>query len=511
MKYIIAYDLGTGGTKTSLFDENGVSKASAFTSCGTSFPHSGWHEQRPEDWWNSVVSSTQTMLKSTGVPVEDIVSLAVSGHSLGVIPIGKDGSLLAQSVPIWSDARAEEQAKAFFEKTDEEQWYLTTGNGFPTHLYGIFKIMWYRDHMLELYEKAQSFIGTKDYINYKMTGKLCTDRSYASGSGVYSLNEERYLEKYIEASGITAEKLPKVFPSTHVVGTILPQIAEILGLSPNTKVCAGGVDNACMALGAACISNGEAYTSLGSSSWIAVSSDQPIVNAQKHTYVFAHCVPGQYVSATSIFSAGNSLRWVRDNLCQDLTEKEAAGGKDSYIAMNELAVTSPAGANKLIFNPSLAGGSGLDKSANVRGCFTGLDLRHTKADIIRATMEGVSMNLRLALNVLEENVKLSDDMLLVGGGGKSPFWRSLFASIYEKNILETNVGQDAGSLGAAAVAAVGAGLWENFDHVKKIHKLKNRVEPKPEDVAVYHQIMPMFEKICDVQSDVGDMLAELKI
>ena len=343
-----------------------------------------------------------------------------------------------------------------------------------------------------------------------MTGRLCTDRSYASGSGVYSLKEERYLEEYIEASGVDASKLPQVFPSTHVVGTILPEVAAVLGLSPDTKVCAGGVDNACMALGAACIANGEAYTSLGSSAWIAVSGDTPVVNAKKRTYVFAHCVPGQYVSATSIFSAGNSLRWVRDTLCPDLKAQEEATGKDAYVAMNELAVTSPVGSNKLIFNPSLAGGSGLDRSVDVRGCFTGLDLMHTRADLIRATMEGVSMNLRMAMNVLEQNIRLSDDMLLVGGGGKSPFWRSLFASIYEKNILETNVGQDAGSLGAAAVAAVGAGLWESFDRVKQIHHLKSRVEPRPEEVAAYRKIMPVFEKICDIQSDVGDMLAGLE-
>ena len=160
MKYIIAYDLGTGGIKTSLFDENGVSQASAFESYETHFPQSGWHEQKPEDWWNSVISSTKTMLQKTGVDVKDIVSLAVSGTSLGVIPIGKDGSLLVDQVPIWSDGRAVAQAEEFFRKTDEETWYLTTGNGFPDHLYGIFKIMWYRDNLPEVYEKAQSFIGT---------------------------------------------------------------------------------------------------------------------------------------------------------------------------------------------------------------------------------------------------------------------------------------------------------------------------------------------------------------
>lgn len=509
MKYIIAYDLGTGGTKTSLFDENGQSHGSSFFACDTTFPANGWHEQRPEDWWHSVVVSTRGMLEKTGVDVKDIAALAVSGHSLGVVPIGRDGTLLAPTVPIWSDSRAGAQAKAFFEKVPEEEWYMTTGAGFPAALYSLFKIMWYRDNMPELYEATDRFIGTKDYINWKMTGVLCTDRSYASGSGAWDLCGEAYRQDYIQAAGVDAGKLPEVFPSTHVVGTILPNVAEELGLDPATKVCAGGVDNACMALGAACIEDGEAYTSLGTSAWIAVSSGKPIVNAGKRPYVFAHCVPGKFVSATSIFAAGNSYRWARDTLCPDLAAAEAAGGPNAYAVMDELAAAIPAGADRLIFNPSLAGGSGLDKSANVRGCFTGLDLMHTRGHLLRAVLEGVCMNLRLAMDVLAEYTRLSDTMLIVGGGGKSPFWRSLFAAIYEKNILETNVGQDAGSLGAAAVAAVGAGLWKDFSPVKGIHHRKNLVEPDPALVEEYRRYLPVFARIADMQSDVGDMLAGL--
>ncbi|MCG8481901.1 MAG: pentose kinase, partial [Clostridia bacterium] len=166
MKYIISYDLGTGGTKASLFNENGISVVSVFVPCDTFYPKNGFHEQRPEDWWNNVVVSTKEMLSKIKVEVEDIVSLAVSGHSLGVVPIGYDGELLAEYVPIWSDSRAGEQARKFFESVEEEQWYLTTGNGFPAGLYSIFKLMWYKHHSIDMYEKTDKFIGTKDYINY---------------------------------------------------------------------------------------------------------------------------------------------------------------------------------------------------------------------------------------------------------------------------------------------------------------------------------------------------------
>ncbi len=504
MKYIIAYDLGTGGTKASLFDQNGQSVADSFTSCETFFPKEGWHEQRPEDWWENIKVSTKKMLQKSSVDKEDILALAISGHSLGVVPIGKDGSLLREFVPIWSDHRASKQADNFFQIIPQEDWYTTTGNGFPPPIYSIFKIMWYKEHKREMYDACQSFIGTKDYINYKMTGVLCTDRSYASGSGVYSLEEECYVSDYIKASGVDVKKLPTVYPSTHILGTVLPNIAVELGLSERTKVCAGGVDNACMALGAACIDNGDVYTSLGSSAWIAVSSDKPIINVEKRPYVFAHCLEGKYVSATSIFSAGNSFRWVRDTICQDLVQAEEEGKCNSYHCMDELAKSSPIGAHKLIFNPSLAGGSGLDKSAHVSGCFTGLALRHTRADLIRATLEGVCFNLRLALDVLEQYTTLRNEMLMVGGGAKSMFWRQLFAEIYNKEIVKTNIGEDAGSLGAATVAAVGIGLWEDWSIVKQFHKEKTSIKPPPDAVSRYQKILPLFSKIAELQSEIGE-------
>ena len=510
MKYIISYDLGTGGTKASLFDEKGNSCAHAFVSCDTSYPQTDFREQRPDDWWNSVIVSTRKMLKAAAVNPGDIVSLAVSGHSLGAVPIGHDGSLLTEYVPVWNDARAGEEAEAFFRSVNEDEWYLTTGNGFPAPLYAVFKMMWYKKHMPELYEKTKVFIGTKDYVNYRMTGILCTDYSYASGSGVYSLKDCGYVDDYIRASGIDRRKFPDIVPSTEIIGQILPDVADELGLSPDTRVACGGVDNACMALGAACFQDGEAYTSLGTSAWIAVSSRQPVVNVKTHPYVFAHCVPGQFVSSVAVFSAGNSYRWVRNTLCKDYMEaKERGEIADVYEAMNEEARTSPAGANKLFFNPSLAGGSGCDKSRNIRGGFIGLDLMHTRADLLRATLEGICMNMRIVMDILAAETELAEDMLLVGGGGKSRFWRKLFAAIYEKNVIETNVGENAGSLGAAALAAVGCGLWADFGILRSIHKTADVAKPEEDLVRAYRRIIPVFEEIAKTQSEIGDLLARL--
>jgi xylulokinase len=261
-----------------------------------------------------------------------------------------------------------------------------------------------------------------------------------------------------------------------------------------------------MAAGAGCVEEGKAYTSLGTSSWIAVSSHKPVVDSRKKPYVFTHIVPGMFVSATAIFSAGNSFRWVRDTLCKNLVESETRGEGDAYHLMDELAQTSPPGSNKLIFNPSLAGGSSLDDSSNIRGAFVGLDLSHTQADIIRSTLEGVCLNLSLAMDVLARYTRLSDDMLLVGGGGKSRFWRALFADIYNKTITESRVGENAGSLGAAAAAAVGAGLWKDFSPLVEINRTVDRVCPDADRVRIYEKILPVFVEVARRQSEIGDLL-----
>ncbi len=511
MAYILSYDLGTGGTKASLFDDQGNSLAAAFVSCDTFYPRELFHEQRPDDWWQSVVKSTQELLDKAPVNRQEIVCLAVSGHSLGVVPVDKDGKLLTEYTPIWSDSRAVVQAKRFFETIDEEKWYLTTGNGFPAANYGIFKIMWTRDEMPEVYEKAACFLGTKDYVNLRMTDIMCTDHSYASGSGVYDLKKRCYVEEYIEASKIERSKLPRIMESADIIGTLTPQAAKLMGLPETVQVAAGGVDNACMCLGAGCTHDGDSYTSLGTSAWIAVASHEPVVNAQKHSYVFAHCIPGMFASATSIFSAGNSFRWLKNTLFKYLETKADAEGRDVYDLLTEMAAQAPAGSHKLIFNPTLAGGSGLDKSQYIRGCFTGLTLSHTTNDVVRSTLEGICMGLRIAMDVLAEHTPLSDEMLIVGGGGKSQFWRSLFASIYNKTIIETNIGQDAGSLGAAAVAAVGAGLWDSYDRVRNIHHRLGEIHPDAAARSVYEKMLPVYAKIADIQCDIGDMLQELNV
>ncbi len=495
MAYILAYDFGTGGIKASLYDEAGACVADGFESYPTLYPAHGFHEQRPADWWRATVASTRKLLVSApGGAAQGVRAIGISGHSLGVVPVDAAGHLLRETVPIWSDARPDAQPAAFFARVAEAEWYGMTGSGFPPPLYSVFKLMWFRDREPEMFGRVHKILGTKDYINFRLTGVLATDHSYASGSGVYDLKARGYAPRLVEASGLDAALLAEIVPSTQVLGGLTEEAARELGLPRAVQVVAGGVDNACMSLGAGAFREGRAYNSLGSSSWIAVSSQEPLLDVRSRPYVFDHVVPGQYVSALAIFSAGTSLSWVRDRLCQDLVTRAAAEGRSAYALMDEEAAGSPLGANGVLFNPTLAGGNALDASPAVRGAFLGLDLRHTRADLLRATLEGVALGLRNVLDELRRLTPVAEPLTLVGGGANSPFWRQIYADVYHVPVVKTRAGQQAAALGAAAVAAVGVGLWKDFGVIDAVSGVTDRCEPDATRAAEYGRLLARYRQ-----------------
>jgi xylulokinase len=506
---LLAYDLGTGGNKASLYDAEGCLLATTFVPYDTQYPQAGWHEQRPDDWWDSVVGGTRQLLADGSIDPASIRCVAISGHSLGCVPVDAAGRLLRPATPIWSDKRPAAQAARFFQAVDPVRWYRLTGNGFPPAHYTVFKIQWYRDCEPEMFARIHKVIGTKDYINFRLTGRIATDPSYASGTGVYDLLGWSYCDELLAAAELPRALLPEIVPSTEILGPMTAEAAEELGLPPGIPVACGGVDNSCMALGARNVDEGSVYASLGSSMWIAVSSSRPLLDDAAKPYVFTHVVPGMFASAVAIFSGGTSLRWVRDQLCRDLVAQAEAEGIDPYERMMALAAESPIGARKLLFNPSLAGGSSLEPSPHLRGAFVGLDLGHTRADVIRATLEGIAMNLRLALDELRRLADVAGEMVVVGGASRSPLWRQIFADALEIDILKTNVGQDAGSLGAAAVAAVACGLWPDFSRIRQVHQSQSVSRPNPESVQAYRRLMPVFAQVRVELGRVGEAMASM--
>ncbi|MFN8564509.1 MAG: FGGY-family carbohydrate kinase [Anaerolineae bacterium] len=508
MTTILAYDLGTGGCKASLYDVSGTTLASVFHAYDTHYPHPGWHEQRPQDWWEAVVASTRELLAVSAADPQAIRCLALSGQSLAVVPLDEAGNLLRPFVPIWSDTRPGGQVRAFFSRVNPDDWYLTTGNGFSQETYSVFKIMWYRDHEPEMFARTRRIVGSKDYINFRLTGQIATDHSYASGSGVYNLKARIYDERFIAASELPRDLFPPIHESIASLGHLTADAAVALGLPREVEVFCGGVDNSCMALGAGNLREGAIYLSLGSSAWLAVSSAQPVVDLAIRPYVFAHVIPEMFTSATSIFAAGSALRWLRDTVFVNYKEQAARCDRDAYDLMVEAAMQSPLGANGVFFNPSLAGGSAAYPNPRIRGAFFGLELGHTQNDLIRAVLEGIAFDLGIMYRKLAKLVDLEDLILMVGGGSKSAAWRQMFADVFDKPFARANVGQDAASLGAAAVAAVGSGLWRDFGVVQSLIEQQDIAEPQPEAVAAYRKLSAIYEQTWTQLSQLADLMRQ---
>ena len=502
-RYVIASDLGTGGCKSSLYDSEGRCLDSLFKEYPTFYPAEGRHEQRPDDWFEAVKDSIKELLESVPEHISlGIAGIGLSGHSLGLVPLDREGSLLMDSVPIWSDSRpGSEELEPFFSKVSQEEWYLLTGNGFPPNLYTLFKILWIRNNHPDLFNRFHKVIGTKDYINYKLTGRIATDFSYASGSGIYDLKKWDYSDELIKIAGLERELFPDIVKSTDILGFVHSDLARELGLPEDVNVVAGGVDNSCMALGAKCYKPGRLYNSLGSSSWIAVSSKMPLLDTDTRPYVFTHVVPGQFASATAIFSAGSSYKWFANIL--------SGSESPDFKALDREADTIQPGSEKLYFNPSLAGGSSLDDSPNIRGAFLGLSLSHGRAHMVRSVMEGIGFGLRVALDALRELTDVSDEMTIVGGGSKSPVWRQILADIFGIKIVKTSVDQQAAALGAAALALYGCGIWEDFSHIDKLHEEESTEFPDTSRAAQYEGVLEVFKDISTFLSGLGDRLQKI--
>ena len=499
MKTILAFDLGTSGVKCSLYSVNGTLLGAEYGEYETYYPHADWREQNPLDWIEQIKLACRKL--TTAAPDAQICGIGVSGHSLGALPVDSDGQLLVERIPIWSDARAGIQAQRFFEKVDHREWYETTGNGFPAHLYSLFKIMWYQDNAPKVYNDACSFIGSKDFVNLYLTGVMATDHSYASGCCIYDLKSGTYRADFAEAAGVDIAKFPKIYPSHAIIGHVTAQAAAQLGIPEGTPVVAGGVDNACMALGAGCFEDGDTYASLGSSAWITAATDSPVVDYDSMVYTFAHCVPGRFIPSLGIYASGSALKWAADNFFADMQ------GEDRYDRIAELAAGSKAGANGLMFNPCLAGGSSADKSPNIRGCLFNLSLGNTKEDVARAVFEGIAMHLYATGMPLIRSGKLGNRLLVVGGGAKGEFNRQIYADVFGKEVAVSRVRQGAASLGAAALAAVGCGVWDSFAPLHEIHRDLTICQPNTDNHAYYEQILPIYRKLCDACSDLGDIVS----
>ncbi len=503
--YVLAHDLGTTGNKATLYDRDGSLVGSAFYAYDTEYARASWAEQDPEDWWQAVCASTHELLQQTRVRADEVACIVFSGQMMGCVPLDKNARPLREAI-IWADQRSVEQERWVGERISPEEVYRITGHRLSAS-YSLCKILWLRDHQPDIYKEAYKFVHAKDAIVARLTSVFVTEPSDASGMNLYELERGEWSERIVEAVELDPAQLPELRRSIDVVGEVLPEVADEVGVVAGTPVVIGGGDGACAAAGAGVVSEGAAYNYIGSSSWIAVASEKPIYDPDYKTFTFGHVVPGMFMPTGTMQAAGGSYQWTRDQLCPVEVQTAETLGISPYELMNVEADTSPVGANGLIFLPYLLGERSPRWNPRARGAFIGLTIRHTRADMIRAVLEGVTMNLRVILDAFRSQGAQIEAMRLIGGGARGRFWNRMMANVYGMPVHRLAILEEATSMGAALAGGVGVGLYPDYSMIETMNQVTEIIEPDPAAQAAYERIYPIFEAAYQALVPVYDTMA----
>ena len=457
-KYLIGVDLGTSGMKTVLFTQAGQVVCTAVREYPLYQPMNGWAEQNPQDWWQAAVETLSQVVKQSGVDTSEIVSIGMSGQMHGMVMLDEQGDVLRNSI-IWADQRTGEQCKDITRLVGRERLIEITANPAMTG-FTASKILWVQQHQPEIYKKCRYILLPKDYLRYKLTGDIATEVSDASGMQLLDVPKRSWSEEVCKALHVDIDKLGKVYESPEVTGHISEQAARLTGLSTGTLVVGGAGDNAAAAVGTGVVQQGKAFATIGTSGVVFAHTDGLSIDPKGRVHSFCCAVPGAWHVMGVMQAAGLSLKWLRDIACTAEKETAHALGMNVYDLMSQEAAQSPIGANKLLYLPYLMGERTPHVDPDCRGVFFGLSAMHQRKDLIRAVMEGVAFAMNDSVHILKGmDVDLSQ-MVAVGGGGKSPFWRQILADVFACDVC-TTANTEGAALGAAILAGVGAGVYES--------------------------------------------------
>ncbi len=507
MRYVIGIDLGTSGTKTVLFDENGVTVASALVEYPMYQPQNGWAEQEPADWWHAARDTIRTVIEKSGVNNKDIAGVGISGQMHGLVMLDKDNNVLRPSI-IWCDQRTAAECEEIERLVGRERLIEITANPALTG-FTASKIMWVKKHEPEIYEKCAHILLPKDYVRLMLTGEYATEVSDASGMQLLDIANRVWSLEVLEKLDISIDLLGEVYESPDITGYISEEAAELTGLYMGTPVVGGAGDNAAAAIGTGTVKDGDAFTTIGTSGVVFAHTKDMVIDPAGRVHTFCCAVPGEWHVMGVTQGAGLSLRWFRDTFCQDIVVNAKNEGVDPYKIMDEMAEKSGISARKLLFLPYLMGERTPHLDPNARGAFIGLSAIHDRGDMIRAVMEGVSYSLMDCLNVLDEMGVCPNKMLACGGGGSSPLWRQMLADIYGMNVMTVD-SKEGPALGVAILAMVGAGIYPTVkDACEKIIRIKTTTEPNAKDnrkyAAVYARYRALYPHLKQDYTDLANM------
>lgn len=490
-EYLLGIDIGTESARAALVDLSGNLVAGASEGYNLSVPSPGWAEQDPQMWWEATVKNIRSVIEQSGIQPRQIVAVGSAGQMHAPVPIDGQGCLISNQVLLWCDKRSDPQCTLLKPGLQESDALHVTGNPVVPAWTG-FKMRWLKEHRADLYSKTDKFLSCNGYINFMLTGEVYTDLSEASGTFLFDAHTKSWSPELCRELGVDAEKLPEIISSEQTIGHVTEQAARVTGLASGTPVVAGGGDMMCLILGAGIATPGMACDIGGTACDVSVFTPEPLYDDRlMHLH---HVAPGGWISF-GILDSG-AFKWFRDEYCVAEKAEAAKRGIKAYDLLTEMAGTVPAGAEGLIFLPYLLGERTLGTSAS-RAVFFGYTPRHTIAHSVRAIMEGIVFDLRQSLEIITEKGIVVDMIRTVGGSANSLLWNQMKADIYRQK-MQTLTNFEGGVMGAAILAATGAGVYKDAAAAaKSMVRIEKTYQPDPASAARYDRYYTMFKELHD--------------
>ncbi len=471
-------DLGTSAVKLLLMDETGKIRNIVTKEYPLYFPHPGWSEQKPEDWYAQTMAGLKELLE--GSDKSELAGISFGGQMHGLVILDAEDQVIRPAI-LWNDGRTSEETDYLNNVIGKETLSKYTANiaftGFTAP-----KVLWVKKNEPENFARIAKIMLPKDYLAYKLSGVHCTDVSDASGMLLFDVKNRCWSKEMLDICGIREEQMAKIYESYEAVGTLLPEIAQELGVPERVKVVAGAGDNAAAAVGTGTVGEGMCNISLGTSGTIFISSEKFGVDKFNALHAFAHA-DGHYHLMGCMLSAASCNKWWMDEI---IGTKDYAG---------EQAQITKLGENHVYFLPYLMGERSPHNNPNARGTFIGMTMDTTRADMTQAVLEGVAFALRDSLEVARALGIRIERTKICGGGAKSPLWKKIIANVMnlKVDVIESEEGP---GYGGAMLAAVACGEFASVeDAAAKLVKIVDTVEPDPELAEKYEARYQQFRQI----------------
>jgi xylulokinase len=495
--YLLGIDVSTTGAKALLIDETGrvISSAASPYSLSTPFPL--WSEQDPHDWWRGVSNSICQTLAQAGTSGEQVRAVGLTGQMHGLVLLDAENQVLRPAI-LWNDQRTGAQCDEIRRRLGKERLIQVTGNDALTGFTAP-KILWVQQNEPEIYSRVQHILLPKDYVRLKLTGEYAMDKADGSGTILFNLKQRNWSPEILAALGIPSSWLPPTFEGSEVTGHVNAQAAAETGLVEGTPVVGGGGDQSAQAVGVGAVIPGVVALTLGTSGVVFATTEAPLIEPAGRLHAFCHAVPKRWHFMGVMLSAGGSLQWHRDTLAPD------AGFDD---LMSEAQEISP-GCEGLLFLPYLTGERTPYPDPLARAAWVGLTARHTRQHMTRAVLEGVAFGIKDIFTLIQEaGMGEIEQVRISGGGAKSQLWRQIMSDVLNIELVTVNTTEGA-AYGAALLAGVGAGLFENVQAACNT-AIQITGHTIPMDAAmVYQQCYPHYRALYPALAHEFQALASL--